>query len=207
MLVRRRRPARMPMVHRERSVIKAEVLRRMALLVACAGIPGCLINSVHAITKAPRTKPDSAHAIVVIGIGVDVVSPLAEFGLALDEYSVDKQNITGNCFHYNRIEAAHPSNASKVVYLVYRVPANTYVYNRQPNGSLAPSSMGPAFIAPPGATVYFGDYVYVGNKTVEFRRDIDAARSGSRSLLPRGTLLEPAEPTTTADIHPFLCTP
>ena len=171
-------------------------LHWIALLVTCAIVPGCLLNSVHPITNAPQSKPDSAHAIVVIGVGLDVVWPFPEFSITLDEYSTEKRGITGNCFHYNRIEATRPSIPTKIAYLAYEVPANTYVYSgRNANATLAPSSMGRAFTAPPGATVYFGDYVFAGNKTMEFRRDIDAARSGARSLLPRDTVLEPAEPT------------
>jgi hypothetical protein len=144
----------------------------------------------------------------VIGIGLDVAWPYTEFTLILDEYSAEKQNITGNCFHYNRIEATRPAIPAKVTYLVYEVPANTYVFSgRNANATLAPSSVGHAFIAPPGATVYFGDYVFVGNKTVEFRQDINAARSGALSLLPRDAVLIPAEPTTAAHATPFLCTP
>ena len=184
------------------------VLQWIALLVTCELIPGCLLNSVHPIIKAPQTKPDSAHAIVVIGVGLDVVWPFTEFPLTLDEYSGEKQGITGNCFHYNRIEATRPSIPAKVTYLAYEVPANIYVYSgRNANATLAPSSMGRAFIAPPGATVYFGDYVFVGNKKVEFRRDIDAARSGARFLLPHDTVLKPAELTTVAHARPLLCTP
>jgi hypothetical protein len=180
----------------------------IALLLVCAVIPGCLLNSVHPITTAPRTKPDSAHAIVVIGVGLDAMLPYTEFTLTLDEYSVEKRNITGNCFHYNRIDATRPPVPANVIYLAYEVPANAYVYSgRNVNAMLTPSSTGRAFIAPPGATVYFGDYVYVGNKTVEFRRDINAARSGARPLLPRDTVLEPAEPATAAHAPPLLCTP
>ena len=130
------------------------VLQWIALLVTCELIPGCLLNSVHPIIKAPQTKPDSAHAIVVIGVGLDVVWPFTEFPLTLDEYSGEKQGITGNCFHYNRIEATRPSIPAKVTYLAYEVPANIYVYSgRNANATLAPSSMGRAFRAPPGATV------------------------------------------------------
>jgi hypothetical protein len=184
------------------------VLHWMALIITCAVIPGCLLNSVHPITTAPRTKPDSAHAVVVIGVGLDVAWPFTEFPLVLDEYSAEKQGITGTCFHYNRIETTRPSSPAKIAYLAYEVPANIYVYSgRNANATLALSSMGRAFIAPPGATVYFGDYVFVGNKTVEFRRNIEAARSGAQSVLPRDTLLEPAEPTTVAHAPPLLCTP
>jgi hypothetical protein len=185
-----------------------QVTRRwIALLIVCAVIPGCLLNSVHSIDSAPRGKPDAAHAIVVVGVGLDVTWPYPQFGLTLAEYSIQKQSITGNCFRYNRIEATRPSTPAKVTYLVFDVPANAYVYLDLVNIALAPSPMGKAFIAPPGATVYFGDYVFVGNKTVEFRRDINAARAGASELLPRGATLELAESTTAPGAHTPLCTP
>jgi hypothetical protein len=183
------------------------VLQWMALLVVWAVIPGCLLNSVHSITRAPRTKPDAAHAIVVIGIGLDATWPYTEFQLTFPEYSVEKQRITGNCFHYNRIEATRPSGPAKVTYLAFEVPANAYVYLGLVGTPLAPSTIGHAFIAPPGATVYFGDYVFTGYKTVEFRRDINAARAGARDLLPRVAVLELAESTPAPGAHMFMCTP
>lgn len=179
----------------------------MALVFVCTVMSGCLINSVRSISRAPWTKPDSAHAIVVIGIGLDVAWPYTEFQLTFPEYSVKKQSITGNCFHYNRIEATRPSIPSKVTYLAFEVPANVYVYFNNGNAPLSPSPMGHAFIAPPGATVYFGDYVLVGNKTVEFRRDINAARVGVKKLFPRAAVLELAEATSAPGAHMFLCTP
>jgi hypothetical protein len=184
----------------------------IAELVVCAVIPGCLLNSVQSITRAPRTKPDTAHAFVVIGIGLDAMWPYTEFQVTLAEYSVEKQSITGNCFLYNRINATRRIDATrtsiptKVTYLAFEVPANVYVYLDNPNAPLAPSPTGHAFRAPPGATVYFGDYVLVG-KSVEFRQDIAAARAGARALLPRDTVLEPAEQTTVAHAHGLLCTP
>jgi hypothetical protein len=184
------------------------VSRWMAPLITCVLTPGCLWNSVHHITTAPRMKPDSAHAIVVIGVGLDVAWPFTEFPLVFDEYSAQKQAITGTCFHYDRIEITRPSSPAKVTYFAYELPANIYVYSgRNANASLAPSSMGRAFLAPAGATVYFGDYVFVGNGTVEFRRDIAAARSGAGSLLPRDAVLEPAKPTTAAHAPALQCTP
>jgi hypothetical protein len=181
--------------------------RCIAVLFVCAVIPGCLLNSVHSITTAPRTKPDAAHAIVVIGVGLDVAWPYTEFQLSLAEYSVKKQGITGNCFHYNRIDAARPSLPAKVTYLAYEVPASVYVFLNNPNAPLASSPMGHAFIAPPGATVYFGDYILVDSNSVQFRQDIASARAGVRALLPRGSVLELAEQTTVAHVQGPLCTP
>lgn len=184
--------------------------RWIGLFFVCAFIQGCLLNSVHSISRAPRTKPDRAHAIVVIGMGLDVTWPYSEFQLTFPEYSVERQSITGNCFHYNRIEATRPSIPAKVTYLAFQVPANAYVYlSTLPlvDTHQAPSTVGQALIAPPGATVYVGDYVFIGNKTVEFRRDLNAARAGARELLPRNAVLELAESTTAPGARMFICTP
>src|ERR1700689_1033796 len=151
-------------VSQEGRVVRRGVLQWMALLAVCAIIPGCLLNSVHSISRASRTKPDAAHAIVVIGIGLDAAWPHTEFQLTFPEYSVERQRITGNCFHYNRIEATRPSSPAKVTYLAFEVPPNAYVYLDLIGAPLVPSTSGRAFIAPPGATVYFGDYVLTGNK-------------------------------------------
>ena len=190
--------------------MRREVPRWIGLLVVCAFIPGCLLNSVDSITRAPRTKPDRAHAIVVIGIGLDETWPYSEFQLTFPEYSLEKQGITGNCFHYNRIEATVPSTPAKVRYFAFEVPANAYVYLSLldlVDDHRAPSPIGHAFIAPPGATVYFGDYVFVGNKTAEFRRDINAARAATKELLPRDALLGLAESTAAPGARMFICTP
>jgi len=190
--------------------MRREVERWIALFVVCAFIPGCLLNSVHSIGRAPRMKPDNAHAFVVIGIGLDVAWPYSEFPLTFPEYSVQKQQITGNCFHYNRIEATVPSTPAEVRYFAFEVPANVYVYLGLldlVDAHRTPSSIGHAFMAPPGSTVYFGDYVLVGDKTAEFRRDINAARAATRDLLPRDTVLELAEPTTAPGARMFICTP
>ena len=108
--------------------MRREIRRWIGLLVVCAFMPGCLLNSVHSISRAPRTKPDRDHAIVVIGMGLDETWPYSEFQLTFPEYSVEKQSITGNCFHYNRIEATVPSTSAKVRYFAFEVPADAYVY-------------------------------------------------------------------------------
>jgi hypothetical protein len=179
----------------------------MALLITCALVPGCLLNSVRQITAEPRSTPDSDHAIVVIGIGLDVRWPYTEFQLTLPEYSVKKQGITGNCFHYNRIEATRPSVPAKVAYLAFEVPANAYAYPGLADTIPAPSLVGSAFIAPARSTVYFGDFVFVENETVEFRRDINAARAGASRLLPPNAVLKLAESTPAPGARIPLCTP
>src|SRR5579859_3203350 len=186
--------------------MRAAILRVIAVVIVYVTVPGCLQNSVHPITATRPPHPDSAHSIVVVGVGLDEAWPFAAFSLALDEYSFEKRDITGNCFRYNHIQATRASTPAKVTYFTYKVPAGAYVYSPfNGNARLAPSAPGTGFIAPPGRTVYFGDYVFVGNQTVELRRDLDAARLGVRSLLPDGFTLEQAEPAHIEHVHPFLC--
>jgi hypothetical protein len=143
---------------------------------------------------------------VVVGVGLDAPWPFAAFEVFWDEYSSEKQGVAGNCFRFNRIEVTRPSNPAQVAYFAYEVPAGTYVYSGSNANAILASSAPKAFIARPGSAVYLGNYVFVGNRTVEFRRDIDAARLGVRSLIP-SLVLEPAEPVTVGPVHMFLCTP
>jgi hypothetical protein len=182
--------------------------RTLVLLIAAASIPGCLLNAVHPIKYPASQRPDSAHGIVVIGVGLEVPSPYTELSLTLDEYSLKKQDLTGNCFSYTHIDVTRPSIPAPVSYSVFEVPASAYVYSwRNINAQLPPSPTASGFIAPAGKTVYFGDYVLVGTNSVEPRNNLEAARDATKRLLPRGAVLEAAEPISPPHGHGFLCTP
>ena len=80
------------------------------------------------------------------------------------------------------MEVLRPSAPSAVIYLVYEVPANAYLLQsllHLVDEGGAPSPVGNGFIAPPGGVVYFGDYVFAGNDTLGFRRDLAAARAAT----------------------------
>jgi hypothetical protein len=183
-------------------------LAKLLFLIACISLSGCLLNAVHPIKHDRPHNPDSNHSIVVIGVGLDVPWPYKEFSAVLDEYSLKKKDLTGNCFRYNRIEATRPSTAAPVSYFVFEVPASAYVYGGgNINARLPASPNASGFIAPAGKTVYFADYVFVGNESVEQRRNLEAAREATKRLLPYGATLEPAEAITPPHGHMFLCTP
>jgi hypothetical protein len=183
-------------------------LKLFSLLISGLSIAGCLLNSVSSIKHPMSRGPDPGHAFVVVGVGLDVPWPYATFQLALDEYSLEKQDFTGNCFHYNHIELTRPSTAASVSYFVFEVPASAYVYSwTNANARLPPAPNASGFIAPAGKTVYFGDYVLVGTHSVELRRNLEAARDAGKRLLPRGAVMEPAEAITPPRGHAFLCTP
>jgi hypothetical protein len=161
------------------------------------------MNSAHETHH--RTAIESGQAIVVIGVGLDTASPPSSFSIALDEYSITKGKITGNCFHYNHIQANLPAVQTDVKYFAYIVPAGVYVYSSF-NGNPPPHPA--AFIAPSGKAVYFGDYVYVGDHDVELRRSLTAAKTAVRNLVPRDLMLTQAESWMDIDRGTaFLCTP
>lgn len=91
------------------------IVRWIALVITCALAPGCLLNSVHPITTEAPSSPDLDHAIVVIGMGLDVTWQYTQFGVTLPEYSVKKQGMTGNCFRCSR--RSHPSADFREGYL------------------------------------------------------------------------------------------
>lgn len=102
----------------------------------------------------------------------------------LDEYSLKENDLTGNCFIYNRIEVTRPSTPAPAGYFVFEVPASAYVYSgRNSNARLPASPNASGFIAPAGKTVYFADYVFVGNESGEQRRNLEAARDATKRLL------------------------
>lgn len=183
-------------------------LKGAMALIACLSISGCLLNAVRPIKHNRPEEPDSDHAIVVIGVGLDAPWPYKKFSAVLDEYSLKKKDLTGNCLLYNRIEATVASTPAAVSYLVFEVPAGAYVYGGgNINARLPASPNASGFMAPAGKVVYFSDYVFVGNDSVEQRRTLEAAREATKRLLPRGALLEAAEAITPPRGHMFLCTP
>ena len=183
-------------------------LKIATLLFACLIIGGCLLNTVRPINHDIPEKPDSNHSIIVIGVGLDVPWPYKQFSTVLDEYSLKKMDFTGNCFLYNRIEVTRPSAPASVRYFVFEVPASAYVYGGgSVNARLPASPNASGFVAPAGKAVYFADYVFVGDESVEQRRNLEAAREATKHLLPHGAVLDPAEAITPPRGHRFLCTP
>lgn len=183
-------------------------MRCLGLVAVTATLAGCLMNSVHRLDARARRLPDSAHAIVVIGVGLEVPWPHAEFEVTLAEYSAAKGAITGNCFRYNRIEAARSSIPGPLTYFAFEVPANVYVFlDNHLDARLKEPFPGGAFVAPPKSVVYFGDYVLIDANTIEFRQNTDAARTGAKALIPFGAEVKTANSTVASGVHMFVCTP
>jgi hypothetical protein len=178
-----------------------------AVIATSLAVSGCLLNSIQQVHQ--RTTVESGEALVVIGVGLSAPSPYPTFSVSLDEYSLKKQKITGNCFHYNHMDATISAGQTTVQYFAFRVPAGVYVFSAFNAGpSPHPLPHPAAFIAPKGGVIYFGDYIFVGDHIMELRNSIAAAQIAVRDIIPIKSTLTQADPEPSVERGTaFLCTP
>ena len=140
----------------------------------------CVINST--INLPLGGEPDNGRAIVVYGVKVSSPWNYSTFSVELAEYDLAKQNITGNCFRFNRIKASIAPVVGDKKYFAFEVPAGFYVYSPFHAATLKGEFL--AFEAESGKTVYVGDFVLEKDKVVTLSRNLDDAWGPIYSALP-----------------------
>lgn len=180
-------------------------MKRLFLLAASGLVTaGCTLNSV---VQLPAGAQPSAHrAVIVYGVKVDGAWDYPAFSVQMDEYDIDKQNITGNCFTHNRTEATVSSIPGPVKYFAFDAPAGHYVYSPfhipRLDGGMR------AFMAPAGKTVYLGDFAYRKDGKVSVANNIGDVKHAIKAQLPElGGDISPALTTAVKRPSLFLCTP
>lgn len=165
---------------------------------------GCTLNSVQHLPTGSAVHGE--RAIVIYGLGVQGNREYPRFGVILDEYNVHSQNITGDCWRYNRTEASIPSTRGPIKYFAFDVAPGYYAYSAF-NGSPLESDT-PAFLAPAGKITYIGDFIFTQNQNVVVLRDIDTLKKNLDKSLPdiKGEIY-PAESVPVQRPRPFLCMP
>lgn len=178
---------------------------RIVLLVACTWlINGCTINAVK--TLPAGGTPSGDRAVVVYGVKVEGLWQYTKFAVQLAEYDLAKQNITGNCFHFNRTEAVIASEPGEMKYFAFEVPPGYYVYSPFHFTRLSGDFL--AFEAPPGRSVYIGDFVLEKNQSVSLHRETSAEKNGIETMWPglRGKI-SLANAVAVKPPFSFMCTP
>ena len=171
-----------------------------------AGLSGCmLLNSVVQIHETKAAVPDINRSVVVFGIGVEGAWEYPRFAVVLDEYDIERQSITGNCWRYNKMQASVPKDSKTVRLFAFEVEPGYYSFS----GFNPVKLVGPgAFSAPAGQIVYLGDFIYTGERTIVLRRSDDAIQrellKEHPSLADKITL---AKAISVAALKMFLCTP
>lgn len=127
-----------------------------------------------------------------------------KFPIALYEYDMQRQSITGNCWRWNKAEAA---TQREVEYFVFDVAPGFYAGGGGMvvfRGQTSPL----AFEVPAGRIVYLGDFVYAKDHKVDLRRDVAAATAALRKSFPN-VVGEPvvAKTVPVPTLQMFLCAP
>ncbi len=165
---------------------------------------GCTLNSAQHLPTGSAVRGE--RAILIYGLGVQGDWEHPRFGVTLDEYNVQSQNITGDCWRYNRTDASIPSAHGPVKYFAFDVAPGYYVYSAF-NGSPLESET-PAFFAPVGKITYIGDFIFSQNQNVVVLRNIDTLKKNLGKSLPniKGEI-HLAESMPVQRPRAFLCMP
>ena len=143
------------------------------VVLTFALLTGCVSNAVHQLL--PDSVAKSKHAVLVYGIGVEGKWGYPQFAVQLAEYSVKDQTGAGNCYVFNRAEAAVPSTPGPVKYFAFEVPAGHYVYSAFNAAPVIGETF--AFNAVEGRAAYIGDFVFTSAKHIELRRNSESLES------------------------------
>lgn len=171
-----------------------------------AALFGCVpIGGVARIPEAEVVAPDANHSVVIFGIGVEGDWEYPRFAVVLDEYDIERQSITGNCWRYNRMEASVPKDSKAMRRFAFEVKPGYFAFSGFNSVELVGSS---AFSAPAGQIVYLGDFIYSGERKLVLRRSEDALKGELLKEYPNlADKIALAEAISVATPKMFLCTP
>lgn len=177
---------------------------RFVLLALTAALSGCVVNSVRPY-EGGEVAPN--RAVVVYGVTVAGAWDYPHFGVTLDRYDIARQAITGNCFLFDRLEAAVPTAPAPTRYFAFDAPPGHYIYSAFSLTRFAGRDL--AFEAPRGRAVYIGNFVLSKQATVTLQRELDdTARQALATALPMLAMsLQPAQQVIAKPALAFLCAP
>jgi hypothetical protein len=158
----------------------------IVLFMLSVPLSGCLLlNDVNPISPVHLKTPPRDRAIVIFGLSVEgQIDPRAAtynpgfFEIGLDEYSIEREHITGGCWRYNNMRAKVPGIIGTRQYFAFDVKSGYYVSTRliDPyNPKIARKSL--VFEVPAGKIVYLGDFIWTTEASIELKRDPSAVRS------------------------------
>ncbi|VXB80787.1 hypothetical protein [Massilia sp. 9I] len=181
-----------------------KLLRHVLILLAGLSSVACTLNSVRLLPAG--SAPSAKRAVIVYGVQVVGAWDYAGYQVQVAEYDIEKQNITGNCFRFNRAEAVVSSVPGAVNYFAFDVPAGHYVYSPFNGARMDGDSF--AFEAPAGQSVYLGSFRFEKNKMVSLARNFEPVMDEVNRALPglQGQV-SLAKATTVKRPFPFLCAP
>ena len=189
--------------------MRSSPIRVLAGALCAAALSGCLgLNDVSRVAE-PGYSLNRDRAIVIVGIAAQGDWRPSNMSVALYEYSLEKQSITGNCWRWNKLEASSDGTRNEVQYFLFDVAPGYYAGGASARFAVPISSGNLMFEVPANRVVYLGDYVYkAADRRLELEHDLSGAINAIRISYPaiRGEIV-------TARAHPapvlqmFACAP
>ncbi len=163
-----------------------------------------MLNDTNNLSAKEVLTPSRNRAIVIYGIGMEKEWSYPQFNVSIDEYSMERRAITGNCWRFNRLEASVPQASRTIQYFAFDVEPGYYIYSGFNAVSLSGHN---TFSVPADQIVYLGDFIYTNDDSVVLRRDIDTGPTALKKAFP--SLEEKIVLTETTSASPtlFLCAP
>lgn len=179
-----------------------------AMLAMLASLQGCLLlNNVDTISKEKVIRPKANRGIAIVGVAVEAEWPYPQFSISLDEYSIEKQAITGNCWRFNRMTASVPKEAKSAHYFAFEVEPGHYTMSPF-NTPIQETNQAQGFHVPAGQITYIGDFIYAGQKSIILRRHYPTIEAELKKAYPNMQYnAKLAESVLVARPHLFLCAP
>jgi hypothetical protein len=192
----------------EHTLKMRNLIQKMLLAFVMISLHGCLLlNNVIPIPNDKVTMPSDDRAIAIYGVALESDWPYPQFSISLDEYSMEKQAITGNCWRFNRMNATVPKTRTSVQYFAFEVAPGYYTFSPF-NAQNQNTNQAQAFHLPAGQISYIGDFIYVGQQSTDLRRNHSAIESNLKKIYPNiKSTIKLAEYVMVARPFLFLCAP
>lgn len=157
------------------------VFRRGGMLALLLLLEGCGLNSVRPLPAGRPIRDNSA--VLVYDVGIESKWRAQLCSLQLDEYDIERQVATGNCYRFNHADAVFPGMPGPIHYFAFEVPAGRYIYSAFNSGCEADVRR-QAYAAPAGRIVFVGNFVYGKDKRLALRRDLATFERQRDTVLP-----------------------
>ncbi len=162
-----------------------------------------LLNDTVRLEDDKVRLPRRDRAVVIFGVAVEGARQYPRFSVVIDEYNVENNASTGNCWRYNRVQGTVPSNSAAARHFAFDVAPGYYIFSAFNGVKLSGDN---TFFVPEGNIVYLGDFIHTADGSVVRRSNtvgVSALTQKFQNLEKEIVMAETRTGTPTA----FLCSP
>lgn len=187
------------------------LIKLIICITCCLFLSSCLmLNDTRPLSDKFSLPNNPERAVIVFGLKFEGDLGEKKYMVSLDEYDMDKQEITGGCWRYNHVKGEVRSPAAGIQYFAFDVRPGYYVFSAFNGGnSFLPLGKAHSYFIPAGTASYVGDFVYSkSTRMTAVQKNISQAEVFAKKNYPLlGGNLRSAVSIETAAPSMFLCAP